>query len=476
MNKRAVRRLFKAAVGALLLTTATLLGQTPATPQVPYENLKADVQGLRVTITYDLLSADPNDMLKVSLEVRIKGTGQLVTVSPGSLTGDVGANLAAGKQKKIIWNAGLDVETPQFELYDYALVVVAGPPTGQLSVDTDPQGAAVAIDGETRGMTPLTIEGLKPGPHRVLVSKAGYLPNSREVLVEVGKTTPVKVALTQPGGTQRPGAPPAVVPPKSGGVPKWIYPIAGAGAVAAALGLKGKKTVTPATCTFTLTPPSFSPGPQQGGGSVDVTVGASPTGCSPQAWTATVDAGSTNFVHLSTGSGTAGQSVRVTVDANPPADGNPSRTGSATIAGKSFQIAAQTNAIAVSGNVEASEQSGSATFPMFAGVTVVAGQKLTITASGSIQVPGIGPVGANGGGNGTAGAQARLPNAPKYGLICGIGSDQTKDLYFMGPPSLFATGTPAPQGGLLFCGMNAPDVAGFTGNTGSWQVTVTVGG
>jgi len=47
-------------------------------------------------------------------------------------------------------------------------------PAGALRVTTSPAGARVSIDGRVRGITPITVEDLKPGSHKVLLeSRAG---------------------------------------------------------------------------------------------------------------------------------------------------------------------------------------------------------------------------------------------------------------------------------------------------------------
>jgi hypothetical protein len=92
-----------------------------------------------------------------------------------------------------------------------------------LAVTTEPAGAAVFVDGELRGETPLSLEGLAPGDHRVRVAKDGYLENSRVVSLRSGDAQAVRVKLT-PASQPRASAtqveePPApqVQPKKKGG-------------------------------------------------------------------------------------------------------------------------------------------------------------------------------------------------------------------------------------------------------------------
>ena len=69
-------------------------------------------------------------------------------------------------------------------------------PGTAVAISTDPGGAAVYVDGEARGVTPLQLE-LTPGEYRVRVAKDGYLENSRVVKVTRQPMAPVKVNLTR---------------------------------------------------------------------------------------------------------------------------------------------------------------------------------------------------------------------------------------------------------------------------------------
>jgi hypothetical protein len=65
---------------------------------------------------------------------------------------------------------------------------------GELRVDSTPAGATVLIDGKSRGVTPLTIAGLAPGRHDVLIkSDAGSV--RRTVTVSTKEATEVNEAI-----------------------------------------------------------------------------------------------------------------------------------------------------------------------------------------------------------------------------------------------------------------------------------------
>jgi PKD repeat protein len=70
-----------------------------------------------------------------------------------------------------------------------------------LRIATDPVGASIYVDGKLRGASPVTLEQVGVGEHRVRVSKDGYLENSRVVVIEPGESESLKVSLT-PNGAQ----------------------------------------------------------------------------------------------------------------------------------------------------------------------------------------------------------------------------------------------------------------------------------
>lgn len=59
--------------------------------------------------------------------------------------------------------------------------------TGHLSVATDPPGSDVSVDGEPRGVAPLTLHNLPVGQHRVVVRARGTT-YTRTVQIEAGAT------------------------------------------------------------------------------------------------------------------------------------------------------------------------------------------------------------------------------------------------------------------------------------------------
>lgn len=68
--------------------------------------------------------------------------------------------------------------------------------TGSLTVATDPAGSEVIVDGESRGLAPLTLQNLSVGQHRVLVRARGTT-YTRTVQIDAGTTATLFVGGNQ---------------------------------------------------------------------------------------------------------------------------------------------------------------------------------------------------------------------------------------------------------------------------------------
>ena len=96
-------------------------GQAGTSP-ADVENTQIAVRGGVVTITYDLITSDANGTFKVRLDVSTNG-GQTYDVQPRSTSGDVGPVVAAGRGKRIVWEAGKDVESLQTSQFRFRVVI-----------------------------------------------------------------------------------------------------------------------------------------------------------------------------------------------------------------------------------------------------------------------------------------------------------------------------------------------------------------
>jgi hypothetical protein len=82
---------------------------------------------------------------------------------------------------------------------------------GQIAIDSTPQGAQVQIDGKSdpSWVTPFTLSGLLAGQHTVMVSKAGYSTDTRNVDVVSGSKSFIVSHLSQLMATLAVGSTPA---------------------------------------------------------------------------------------------------------------------------------------------------------------------------------------------------------------------------------------------------------------------------
>jgi hypothetical protein len=68
-------------------------------------------------------------------------------------------------------------------------------PRGELSVETEPTGARVMVDGEDVGFAPTLVSNVKAGPRLVRLSRPGYVPAVVQVEVKPKASTKVTQAL-----------------------------------------------------------------------------------------------------------------------------------------------------------------------------------------------------------------------------------------------------------------------------------------
>ena len=67
--------------------------------------------------------------------------------------------------------------------------------TATLNLTTVPEKATVTCDGMLRDETPLTLTGLRSGPHLIAVEKAGFLPARRTVTLTAGQRSSLAIPL-----------------------------------------------------------------------------------------------------------------------------------------------------------------------------------------------------------------------------------------------------------------------------------------
>ena len=119
------------------------------------------------------------------LTVALEAGAHSVVVGTGALARSQGVNVTRGG------DASVHVELP---------AVVAAPAvtgTAVLQIATEPAGARVWVDGESRGIAPLTVSNLNAGDHAVTVRTGSGDPINRTVTIQEGATA--SLIVTMPG-------------------------------------------------------------------------------------------------------------------------------------------------------------------------------------------------------------------------------------------------------------------------------------
>ena len=100
---------------------------------------------------------------------------------------------------------------------DLSFEVTSGE-VGELSVSSSPSGAAVSLDGVNKGNTPLTIEDIVVGSHKVVLTKAGYQEWGKTVRIDADEEEEIDATLyAVPTATQSaaPTPPPPTATPRT---------------------------------------------------------------------------------------------------------------------------------------------------------------------------------------------------------------------------------------------------------------------
>ena len=131
----------------------------------------------------------------VSIDGTERGQTPLtVALNPGAYSVVVGSGEQARTQSVNVTggsDASMHVQLPQ-------PVAAPAPTTGALQITTEPAGARVWVDGELRGVAPITISNLNAGDHAITVRSGGE-PINRTVTVQNGATASLVVTLPGAG-------------------------------------------------------------------------------------------------------------------------------------------------------------------------------------------------------------------------------------------------------------------------------------
>jgi hypothetical protein len=130
--------------------------------------------------------------------VLIDGTPRGVTPLTLELTGGVHELrlVGADAEPRVI---PLNIVAGTTVSQNFELSNKAAAKTGELHVRSDPSGARVTLDEAPIGTTPLTLDGITPGTHRITVT-ADAGTASQEVVIEAGKSAALFVPLSPAQG------------------------------------------------------------------------------------------------------------------------------------------------------------------------------------------------------------------------------------------------------------------------------------
>lgn len=91
----------------------------------------------------------------------------------------------------------VELSETQFSLEFPAVLEKAAPQVGILVIDSNPQGAYIALGTRVVGQTPKTLEKANVGKYNITLRKDGYLDYTQSVRVKENETTTVTAALTE---------------------------------------------------------------------------------------------------------------------------------------------------------------------------------------------------------------------------------------------------------------------------------------
>ncbi|HVP94594.1 MAG TPA: PEGA domain-containing protein [Methanoregulaceae archaeon] len=146
------------------------------------------------------------------------------------VTDQIVGNLATGSHNVSLSLAGYELWTGQSNVVPsqvtsltVSLVPEVNPPSGDLRVASTPEGAAVYVNNDYRGTTPvigsLDISNLNPGVSAIALKKAGFEDYTTQVIITAGTTTQINAALK---ATQAPGVATVQIVSSPGGADVYI--------------------------------------------------------------------------------------------------------------------------------------------------------------------------------------------------------------------------------------------------------------
>ena len=170
------------AAAAVIVSVAAVVIFRPILNRSPKDNPAPEVRLGQVTL----------DTVPSGVQVLIGG--QVRGITPLTIPLPPGHHdviLRKGTEER---NVALEM-TPGAEIIQRVEFAVASS-TSKLTIATEPAGARISIDGEAKGVSPVTVTDLSVGRHKVSVTSAAG-SSERFVTTEAGTTTSVVLALNK---------------------------------------------------------------------------------------------------------------------------------------------------------------------------------------------------------------------------------------------------------------------------------------
>jgi len=160
-----------ASVAAAIVPSSVLGVPEPAAsaPWAESESTRAPLEGLRSAVQGTSSFVRSSWPMLAGIAVLVVAVG-VARVAWPTIKAKMSSNLAAGREvvesqaEALSQKVGTDRPTTGAPAVPAMAAV-----TGRLRVESSPSGARVSIDGKDRGVTPITIEGLASGSHKVVV-------------------------------------------------------------------------------------------------------------------------------------------------------------------------------------------------------------------------------------------------------------------------------------------------------------------
>jgi PEGA domain len=136
------------------------------------------------------VTSSPDDA-KVYLDGAYRGTTPLTLCNPSVGTHIIQIRLDGYKE----WKSTVEIESWGVQTVSATLVPDSSGTTATINVSSVPAGAAVKLDGNAKGVTPITLKELAPGIHIVQLTLAGYGEWKSTVDIPKGETKNLNVTL-----------------------------------------------------------------------------------------------------------------------------------------------------------------------------------------------------------------------------------------------------------------------------------------